>query len=80
VNFIGQQISAHEIALSVADAARPNAWPVAHAGLHLWKVAVGICSPSTILRDFQRPLPALIGIALTTWAWGNAQAGHVATS
>jgi hypothetical protein len=39
VNFIGQQISAHEIALSEADAARPNAWPIAHAGLNLG------CSP-----------------------------------
>jgi hypothetical protein len=59
VNFIGQQISAHEIALSVADAARPNAWLIAHAGLHLWEVAIGICSPSTILRDFPLSLSRL---------------------
>jgi hypothetical protein len=47
-------------------------WLIAHAVLHLWEVAVGICSPSAIPRDFPAvTLPALIGIALTTWAWRN---------
>ena len=27
-------------------------WLGAHAAFHLWEVAVGICSPSVILRDF----------------------------
>jgi hypothetical protein len=52
--------------------AAATSWLIAHAILHLWEVAVGICSPSTILRDFPAvTLPALIGIALTTWAWGK---------
>ena len=50
-------------------AAAPS-WLIAHAVLHLWEVAVGICSPSVIARDFPAvTLPALIGIALTAWAW-----------
>ena len=45
-------------------------WLIAHAVFHLWEVAVGICSPSVIPRDFPAvTLPALIGIALTAWAW-----------
>jgi hypothetical protein len=52
--------------------AAATSWLIAHAVLHLWEVAVGICSPSTILRDFPAvTLPALIGIALTTCAWGK---------
>lgn len=45
-------------------------WLIAHAVFHLWEVAVGICSPSVIPRDFPAvTLPALIGVALTAWAW-----------
>ena len=41
-------------------------WLVAHALFHYWEVAVGICDPSTILRDFPAvTYPALIGIAAT---------------
>jgi uncharacterized protein YjeT (DUF2065 family) len=50
--------------------AAATAWLVAHASFHLWEVAVGISSPSTILRDFPAvTLPALIGVVLTAWAW-----------
>lgn len=50
--------------------AAATSWLIAHAGLHLWEVAVGICSPSVIVRDFPAvTLPAVIGIALTAWAW-----------
>jgi hypothetical protein len=60
--------------------AAATSWLIAHAVLHLWEVAVGICSPSTILRDFPAvTLPALIGLALTAWAWGKAQARHLPT-
>jgi hypothetical protein len=60
--------------------AAATSWLIAHAVLHLWEVAVGICSASTILRDFPAvTLPALIGLALTTWAWGKAQARHLPT-
>ena len=45
-------------------------WLIAHAVFHLWEVAVGISSPSVIPRDFPAvTLPALIGVALTAWAW-----------
>lgn len=44
-------------------------WLGAHALFHYWEVAVGICAPSVILRDFPAvTLPALIGASLTLWA------------
>jgi hypothetical protein len=44
-------------------------WLVAHAIFHFWEVAVGICSPSVIARDFPAvTLPATIGIVLILWA------------
>ena len=44
-------------------------WLAAHAFFHLWEVAVGICAPSALVRDFPAvSLPALIGAALTLWA------------
>lgn len=50
--------------------AAATVWLIAHAFFHFWEVAVGICGPSTILRDFPAvTLPALIGIAATAWAW-----------
>ena len=50
--------------------AAATSWLIAHAVLHLWEVAVGISSPSVIGRDFPAvTLPALLGIALTAWAW-----------
>ncbi len=51
-------------------------WLMAHALFHLWEVAVGICAPSAITRDFPAvTLPALIGIALTIWATHRRRAG-----
>ena len=56
-------------------------WLIAHAVFHLWEVAVGICSPSAILRDFPAvTLPAIIGAALTLWAIGHARAGRAASA
>ncbi|HEV7732048.1 MAG TPA: hypothetical protein VGR62_07795 [Candidatus Binatia bacterium] len=53
--------------------AAATAWLIAHAMFHVWEVAVGICGPSTLVRDFPAvSLPALIGIAVTTWAWGSS--------
>jgi hypothetical protein len=44
-------------------------WLCGHALFHFWEVAVGICAPSAIARDFAAvTLPALIGIALSLWA------------
>ena len=54
-------------------------WLIAHALFHLWEVAVGICAPSVIPRDFPAvTLPALIGIALTFWAIRCARMGRAA--
>ena len=37
-------------------------WLIAHAIFHLWEVAVGICGPSALVRDFAAvSLPAIIG-------------------
>jgi hypothetical protein len=48
-------------------------WLAAHAVFHLWEVAVGICSPSVILRDFPAvSLPAIVGALLTLWAIRHA--------
>ena len=49
--------------------AAPSIWLLGHALFHLWEVAVGICSPSVIPRDFPAvTLPAIIGILVTLWA------------
>lgn len=54
-------------------------WLSAHALFHLWEVAVGICAPSAIPRDFPAvTLPALIGVALTLWAIHRTRAGRAA--
>ena len=48
-------------------------WLAAHAVFHLWEVAVGICGPSAILRDFPAvSLPAIVGTAATLWAFRQA--------
>jgi len=49
-------------------------WLIAHALFHVWEVAVGICSPSVLVRDFPAvSMPALMGIALTLWAWWSSR-------
>jgi hypothetical protein len=54
-------------------------WLCAHAVFHLWEVAVGICAPSVILRDFPAvSLPAIVGVMLTFWAIRHAHAGRTA--
>lgn len=59
--------------------AAATSWLIAHALFHFWEVAVGICSPSVIPRDFPAvTLPALIGMALTLWAIRRARAGRTA--
>jgi hypothetical protein len=50
-------------------------WQAAHALFHFWEVAVGICEPSALARDFPAvTLPTLIGAALVIWAVRDA--GH----
>lgn len=54
-------------------------WLVAHAVFHFWEVAVGICAPSVIPRDFPAvTLPAIIGIVLTFRAINQSRTGKVA--
>ena len=54
-------------------------WLACHALFHLWEVAVGICGPSVLLRDFPAvSLPALIGLALTLWAERERRTSHAA--
>jgi hypothetical protein len=44
-------------------------WLAGHALFHFWEVAVGICGPSVLLRDFPAvTLPAILGALLTLWA------------
>ena len=53
-------------------------WLWGHALFHFWEVAVGICGPSALARDFPAvTLPALIGTALIFWA---IAADHTAES
>ena len=55
--------------LRVALWAAASIWLTGHALFHFWEVAVGICSPSVLPRDFPAvTLPAIIGILLTFWA------------
>lgn len=61
--------------------AAATSWLIAHAVFHLWEVAVGICSPSVLVRDFPAvSLPAIIGVALTLWAMHHARAERAATA
>ena len=59
--------------------AAPTAWLWGHALFHFWEVAVGICGPSVLARDFPAvTLPALIGTALTFWAIAEGRAADAA--
>jgi hypothetical protein len=54
-------------------------WLCAHAIFHFWEVAVGICSPSVIPRDFPAvTMPASFGVALTLWPIRQSRAGRTA--
>ncbi|HEX5958870.1 MAG TPA: hypothetical protein VFY92_09480 [Hyphomicrobiaceae bacterium] len=59
--------------------AAPTLWLAAHALFHFWEVAVGICGPSVLARDFPAvTLPAIIGAVLTLWAARDLRAiSHV---
>ncbi len=44
-------------------------WLSGHALFHVWEVAVGICGPLALLRDFPAvTLPAMLAIAITVHA------------
>lgn len=54
--------------------AASSIWLSGHALFHFWEVAVGICGPSVLARDFPAvTLPALIGLAITAWAIADSR-------
>ncbi|MGK9164976.1 hypothetical protein KXR53_01690 [Inquilinus limosus] len=54
--------------------AAPTLWLSGHALFHYWEVAVGICGPSVLIRDFPAvTLPAVLGALLTLWAITDAR-------
>ncbi len=57
-------------------------WLAGHALFHVWEVAVGICGPSALARDFPAvSLPAIVAAALAFWAARDVQPvvrGHAA--
>jgi hypothetical protein len=57
--------------------AAPTLWLSGHALFHFWEVAVGICGPSALLRDFPAvTMPAILGALLTGWAIAQAGASR----
>ena len=54
--------------------AAPTLWLSGHALFHYWEVAVGICGPSVLIRDFPAvTLPAVLGALVTLWAIRDAR-------
>jgi uncharacterized protein YjeT (DUF2065 family) len=54
--------------------AAPTLWLSGHALFHYWEVAVGICGPSVLIRDFPAvTLPAALGTLITLWAIADAR-------
>jgi len=67
--------------LRVAFWAAPSIWLAGHALFHFWEVAVGICGPGALARDFPAvTLPAVIGLAITAWAMADARNETSATA
>lgn len=63
--LIGAERAQYRVVLWAAA----SLWLGAHALFHVWEVAVGICAPSALLRDFPAvSLPAIIGAGITLWA------------
>jgi hypothetical protein len=49
-------------------------WLCGHALFHFWEVAVGICGPSALARDFAGvTLPAILTALLSIWAVADAR-------
>jgi hypothetical protein len=68
-------IGAARFDLRVALWGAASIWLSGHALFHFWEVAVGICGPSDLVRDFPAvTLPAMLGLSLTYWAIGQPRA------
>jgi hypothetical protein len=60
--------------------ASATCWLAGHALFHFWEVAVRICAPTALARDFPGvTLPAILGAMLTAWAYARGRAQHVQT-
>ena len=69
-------IGAAQPHLRVALWGAASIWLSGHALFHFWEVAVGICGPADLVRDFPAvTLPAIIGLSLTFWAIVQARSG-----
>ncbi|HTU09969.1 MAG TPA: hypothetical protein VMG08_03635 [Allosphingosinicella sp.] len=50
-------------------------WLSGHALFHVWEVAVGLCAPSDLVRDFPVvSLPAILAACMTWWAIADGRA------
>ena len=81
--FVGTAylLGAAKPALRTALWAAPSLWLSGHALFHFWEVAVGICSPSALARDFPAvTLPATLGILITLWAIADNRRAAVAAN
>lgn len=67
--------------LRVALWGAASIWLAGHALFHFWEVAVGICAPSAIARDFPAvTLPAIFSLLLTLWAIAQPRPAVLAPS
>ncbi len=55
----------------------PTLWLWGHALFHFWEVAVGICGPSALVRDFPGvTLSAVLGTLIAAWALHDGRAAR----
>jgi hypothetical protein len=53
------------------------AWQIGHALFHIWEVAVGICGPNALARDFADvTLPAIVTLLLAIWSAADRRSLH----
>jgi hypothetical protein len=80
IGLIHALIGAGLLAGVIRPVARPYLWTAAalwlasHALFHFWEVAVGICAPSALARDFPGvTLPAIIAVLLVGWSMAGGR-------
>lgn len=60
--------------------AAPSLWMAGHALFHFWEVAVGICGPSALVRDFAAvTFPAGLAVFITLWAISDTRAASTSS-
>lgn len=81
--FVGSAflIGAAKPVLRIVLWGAPTLWLSGHALFHFWEVAVGICGPSALARDFPAvTLPAALGLLITLWAISDNRSVAVAST